>query len=310
MNIKFSIIIPIYNSEKYIEKCISSILKQTYKNFEILIINDQSNDSSLNKISSFNDERIKIINQLNSGVSAARNNGLKNAIGEYILFVDSDDYLTNDKLLEDVAKSNEYDLIKIGTYNEKDKHEQLNNHLNNFYERGIDYLNDELSKNKNHKWFLWQYVYKKELWNDITFPEGRIFEDLINLYKVILRANKIKIYKETSYFYSFNKLSETRKIKLSNCYDLIFALKSAINDIKNRNIDKKIKSKLLENITSDYTALFGAYRKLNKEDRKTIEKDIIDSSYILKYTKNNKLIKIFNKIFGTKLFLKLITIKG
>ena len=92
---KISVIVPVYNSEKYIEKCIESIINQTYRNIEIIFINDGSTDESLNIIHKYKklDNRIKVINQSNSGVSAARNKGIKNSIGDYITFVDSDDHI-------------------------------------------------------------------------------------------------------------------------------------------------------------------------------------------------------------------------
>ena len=90
---KITIIVPVYNCEKTIEKCIDSILKQTYKNFELIVINDGSVDKTLEILQRYNDSRIKIINQLNKGTGFARNIGLKNATGEYICFIDGDDYI-------------------------------------------------------------------------------------------------------------------------------------------------------------------------------------------------------------------------
>ena len=95
---KVSIIVPVYNTEKYIRKCIESILRQTYRKFELIIIDDGSTDSSLSIINEFLDERIKIISKKNEGVSATRNLGLDVASGEYILFIDSDDWIEQDML--------------------------------------------------------------------------------------------------------------------------------------------------------------------------------------------------------------------
>ena len=95
-----SVIIPIYNSEKYLSKCISSVLEQTYKDLELILVDDGSTDNSLNICNDFaeRDSRIVVVHQKNAGVSAARNNGLKNAKGDFITFVDSDDYVENDWL--------------------------------------------------------------------------------------------------------------------------------------------------------------------------------------------------------------------
>lgn len=108
-----SIIVPVYNGEKYIEKCINSILNQTYTNLELIIINDGSNDNTEKKIKSFNDQRINYFYIDNSGVSVARNFGIEQATGEYIAFVDSDDYLDLDmyKILVKISKDSSSDLV-------------------------------------------------------------------------------------------------------------------------------------------------------------------------------------------------------
>ena len=94
---KISVIIPVYNVEEYIEKCICSLIAQTIKEIEFLVINDGSTDNSINLIKSFQDSRIRIINQENLGLSEARNTGIKKARGRYVLFLDGDDYLIDDE---------------------------------------------------------------------------------------------------------------------------------------------------------------------------------------------------------------------
>ena len=100
MTHKISIIVPIYNTEKYLGNCLNSIINQTYKNLEIILINDGSTDNSLSICNNYKnkDNRIKIVNKTHTGVSDTRNIGIKNATGEYIGFVDSDDYIEQDLL--------------------------------------------------------------------------------------------------------------------------------------------------------------------------------------------------------------------
>lgn len=109
-NIDFSVIIPVFNSEKYLYECINSVQEQTHANFEIIIVNDGSTDSSLSiaKKMRKNDERIKIIDKTNSGVSSARNTGINFATGKYIIFIDSDDYLINNRSLEILKTTLDY----------------------------------------------------------------------------------------------------------------------------------------------------------------------------------------------------------
>ena len=100
---KVSIIIPVYNSSEYLKECINSVINQTYKNLEIIIVNDKSTDNSLSIINSFSDKRIKVINlKENSGVSVARNKGVEVSTGDYICFIDSDDYWYLDKIKKQV----------------------------------------------------------------------------------------------------------------------------------------------------------------------------------------------------------------
>ena len=114
-----SIIVPVYNSEKYIDKCLDSILNQTYKDLEIVLVNDGSNDQSLKILEKYalRDTRIKVVNQENKGVAAARNTGLDNATGEYILYVDSDDWIENNMVERMVELSANADIVFCGNDN-------------------------------------------------------------------------------------------------------------------------------------------------------------------------------------------------
>ena len=108
-----SIILPVYNGEQLIERCIESILKQTYKNFELIIVNDGSTDKTLEKIQKYKDERIRIINQSQQGTGQARNAGLKEVLGNYVCFIDSDDTVDENFL------KTMYELIKQNKKNNK-----------------------------------------------------------------------------------------------------------------------------------------------------------------------------------------------
>ena len=115
--VKISVVIPVYNTQNYLNECIDSVLNQSFKDFEIICINDGSTDNSLSILSDYevSDERIKVISQQNRGLGASRNEGLKLAQGEYVLFLDSDDYLTPDALekLYNQAYANDLDLILL-----------------------------------------------------------------------------------------------------------------------------------------------------------------------------------------------------
>ena len=121
MKRKYSIIVPVYNVEKYINECLSSLINQTYKNIEIVVINDGSSDNSLSLIEEYSriDDRIRVIDQKNMGLGYTRNVGIDNAVGDYILFVDSDDYIslnTCEEIEAVLSYNNEVDIIVLGSY--------------------------------------------------------------------------------------------------------------------------------------------------------------------------------------------------
>ena len=126
---KISVIIPVYGVEKYIRKCLESVINQTYKNLEIIIVNDETKDNSIKIVEEYiKDPRIRIINKKNEGVAQARNCGLKQATGEYISFIDSDDWLELDLYEKLISNLENEDILvfNYNMYNEKTKKTKKN----------------------------------------------------------------------------------------------------------------------------------------------------------------------------------------
>lgn len=205
---KISIIIPIYNTEKYIPKCLNSIINQTFKDIEIICINDGSDDNSLRLIKDFatKDGRIKIINQDNKGVSIARNKGIEHSSGTYLLFVDPDDWLDIDacqKIVNKIDITNS-DLIFFNHYVES-----------NFITRKINLFNSE----QHNNYFLtngpmWTCCYKKQYIqeNKILFPPGIcISEDQIFKTLALLHNPSIEILEDALYHYLFSRKNSATK---------------------------------------------------------------------------------------------------
>ncbi|MDK0919113.1 glycosyltransferase [Clostridium perfringens] len=218
-NIKYdlTIIIPVFNVENFIEECILSIINQNTKySYEIILINDGSTDGSrdiLDKYSKF--DNIKIINQINSGVSIARNKGIDKAKGRYIMFVDSDDKLTDNTieiLMNEAVKEN-YDIVE-GNYiyiNEDGSKETAANTW-----RNKSHIENNISKSDyilNCMGVPWGKVFKRELWDNVRFPNNMEFED--TLIKVIIyrRAKRYKYINSIIYKYRTNSNSLTATIK-------------------------------------------------------------------------------------------------
>ena len=189
---EISIIIPVYNADKYLKKCIQSMLNQSFKDIEIICINDGSTDNSLQILETFaqHDERLIILNQQNSGPAKARNNGLSHASGKYIMFCDSDDWYEADMCGKMYSKIQEkdYDLVMC----------DCNIHIDDTVERAknIDHIqyhylnlkgeitvNDEVKK--NIRCLLWNKIFKKDLIDkyNISFPDGYQNDDNAFIYQ-------------------------------------------------------------------------------------------------------------------------------
>ena len=235
-----SVIIPVYNVENYLERCINSILNQTYKQFEAIFINDGSTDNSLEILKKYQekDKRILIIDKVNAGTGAARNDGLDKAKGEYISFLDSDDWYEKNYLEElyknikeknsDISMCN----LKV-VYDNKEK-----NHDTNVY--SFDKINLEENPEKILGILgmpvLWNKLYKKELIvkNNIKFPRYSFSEDVEFLYKLFLQIKVVSKVEKNLYNYYQRSNSATKKIEIKT----IEQVKKVLINLENY-IDKK-----------------------------------------------------------------------
>lgn len=200
--IKISIIVPIYNVEKYLKRCIDSIINQSYTNIEIILVNDGSTDNSLNicQLYTQQDSRIIILNKENGGLSSARNMGLDYATGEYIMFVDSDDWIRKDAvelLLNDII--NTHATMAIGLSKKCSEYT---------YSPQIDQKSEIIDKNQaitrmlKGEWIsACAKLYHNSLFYDIRFPLGRTNEDYAILIYIFERVNYIVLNPNEIYFY-------------------------------------------------------------------------------------------------------------
>ena len=198
-----SVVVPVYNVEKYLERCIESIIKQTYQNLDIILVDDGSTDSS-GKICDFyatKDSRINVIHQMNGGLSDARNKGISVSRGELIAFIDSDDYVAIDYIeyLHELLVQYNAD-ISICAYKESNS---INYDFNEIKKNVIDVFNTEQAfKNycyqKGITQSAWGRLFKKSLFNNIFFPVGKLYEDEGFFYKIlsssrtVVKGNQIK----------------------------------------------------------------------------------------------------------------------
>ena len=297
---KYSIIIPVYNVEEYLNRCLKSILNQTYSNYEVIIVNDGSPDNSDNIIKSYEkeDKRFKGYKKVNGGLSDARNYGLKYATGDYLIFIDADDYIENNYLekVNDVLERNkDIDVLKfkIKLVDEGENLIRMENGLN---KEGVTSF-EELVKLE----FLepaWSYVYKLSFWkeNNFTYLKGMIHEDFGLTPEILMKANKI--YYLNYYLYNYVQrngsiMSSNNKEKIhKKAYDMLYQYDRLIKI--NYNKDTKVYKSFLAN------ALISKTNTLDKEEQKKYKEElrkrkVIDN--LIDDTLKRKIKKIIYKIF-------------
>ena len=190
-----SIIIPVYQVEKYLDKCIASVVGQTYQNLQIILIDDGSTDRSPAICDGWKerDPRITVIHQPNGGLSRARNAGLKLATGEFIGFVDSDDWLELNAVecFINIAHGTDADIVACRFFQEfKDKTEDPGGEESEFIAEGGEILKSMVIDHKLTE-DVWNKFYKSNLFEEIRFPDRRIFEDKATTYKILQKAGKL-----------------------------------------------------------------------------------------------------------------------
>lgn len=220
-----SIIVPVYNVEKYLKRCLNSIEQQTYNDWECIIVNDGSTDLSGEICREYanRDKRFRLINQENKGLSGARNKGLEVAKGEYLCFVDSDDWIEKDyiMLLLNKMSADEYDMVICGYY------------IVDKQRKNIELISDEKTSFKSNEFiheiasgriqcFAWNKMYKKSLFDEIKYKMGVYYEDIRimgDLLSSIKNVGVVNIPLYNYYMRSDSIIHKKTKKKELDCFD-------------------------------------------------------------------------------------------
>lgn len=203
-----SIIIPVYKVEKYLNRCIKSVVEQTYENLEIILVDDGSPDKCPQICDDWtkNDRRVKVIHKKNGGLSDARNSGLKVAKGVYICFVDSDDYVSEKfvETLYNLIRNNHTEISAISFQEvfstKREVVDTVEDKNSEVVFENEDALR-QLFSNDTFANYAWNKMYKRHLFDDVQFPIGRKMEDLGTTYKLLLKAKRIAYSAQILYFY-------------------------------------------------------------------------------------------------------------
>lgn len=306
---KYSFVIPVYQTCDYLSKCIDSLLSQTYKDFEIVLIDDGSTDGSSDICDTYSkqDSRIKVFHKDNEGQGIARNLGVSYTQGEYIIFVDSDDWWDDVNALSYINElSKDCDVISFGLKEVGNVEEKLSvfEKLQHEYNSGKDFIMDILTHNPSFPWYPVLYAFKKKIWvdNHIEYPPKTYFEDTATVYKIFLFSGKVSVIPK--YFYCYRQLrntSTTKNVSLRLLTNHIDVCNSCINYINNFNeIDSVLKERLLNNFGCGYVDVMNFLSLLSKNDYQIMKKKMKENIYITKYIKygKQKYMASFVKIFG------------
>lgn len=205
-----SVIIPVYNVEKYLSCCIDSVINQTYANIEIILVNDGSTDGSgqICEVYAQKDSRIKVFHKKNGGLSDARNYGMKQATGEYFTFVDSDDKIAQNGIEILVKTLNKYHVkLVMATFSYLDNNQLIKSNSANFFEEilsvadYLDYLYTHKTVDVATYITAWGKLYHRDLFADILFPVSKLHEDEFTTYKLAIKSEKIAYVNEFIYHY-------------------------------------------------------------------------------------------------------------
>lgn len=254
MSEKISVIVPVFQVKDYLEGCIISILKQTYKNIELILVDDGSTDGSGLICDQFahKDERILVLHKENGGLSSARNAGLDHANGDYIAFVDSDDWVDLDYIrkMYEVCRLHDCDVCQCGIYDAINDDMEIRDSggVPSIY-TPLEFAYAEMSLLSWDCVVCWNKLYKSELFKGIRFPEGKIHEDEYTTYKVLNRANRIALLPTRLYYYRRRPesiVSKKYSYKRLDARDAYIEREDFYHDLGEARLEASVKARHLQ----------------------------------------------------------------
>ena len=308
---KLSIIVPVYGVEKYIDKCLNSLVKQSLKEIEVIVVNDGTKDNSQKIVDKYvkkYPDKIKSYIKENGGQGSARNYGLKKASGEYIGYVDSDDFVEKDmyKKLYNKAKENNYDIVVCGNYNVSEDYQNKN------IDAFINNYNTDLENIFFGKMAVWNKIYKRDILikNKLEFKEKVWYEDLAFTLKAIMNSNTFAFIDEPLYDYLIREGSTMNNSNVQRNLEILDAFNDILSYIQHNKKEEYFSK--IEFLAIDHIYISAIVRVLKAEaddkvKRETINKLIDYMNKKFPNYKNNKYIKTLSK--NRKIIYKLINIK-
>lgn len=317
-----SIIIPVYNVGEYIKECLDSILVQTYKDLQVLIVDDGSTDNTMNVVKEYEDKfkDLTILYQKNQGVSVARNTAFSHIKGEYTIYIDPDDFLEID-MLENMHKRAEQDKVDIVIsqyyvyYKKNDKRNYTEKYNVNFEKIYSNYEVMDLMLNYELQGQLWNKLFKTKLLKEIEFKfePNRYIQDAFPVFRAIYKSKGISFIEKPLYYYRQRETSTVHKKNAKLAEDYFHAMTTIINYIKDKNI--KVNNKSLNifkiNVLSHFIAHYTNADKENNlksfKESKYNELSVRNKDFIfLNEISKNEKIKLLSWNLGLYPILKKI----
>lgn len=312
----FSVIVPVYNVEKYLRECVDSVLSQTFEDFELILVDDGSKDSSSEICDGYaeKDGRVKVIHKENGGQSTARNMGVKAACGEYAVFIDSDDMFCDTHFLEDVKNrlSTDGDIVvfRYCKYYDDSRTDDCGINLGGLDGKNRAELLYELVKRDAFFCSCWSKCTRMSILKDngIEFDTSLSCEDMDWYYNVVSKARTFEVIDKPYVYYRQRENSVTSSFKKKSITDYIYTIDKWSREFKNIENEKE-REVMLSSLAKLYCNLLISYSRHTKE-LKDCKKDIFAFKWLLSYDLNprTKIIGKFAKIFGIGMTCTLLKI--
>lgn len=324
-----SIIIPVYNIEDYIEDCLKSVLKQDLANIEIILVNDGSSDGSQEICEAYSRKysHIQLINQQNGGLSDARNKGIEQAAGEYILFVDGDDLIaentlgglaqyTLDQDRPDVVL---FDYVKY--YQSQQRLEAVKRNVQPVVlrrQKGASILRFLLEKDRNFQWMVCQALYKRDLLleHELFFQKGRLYEDALWTPETLMKAQSIDYFQQYIYVYRLEREGQiTSSVHEKSLKDNIYIPVYWAEKLQEEEVEGRVKKLLMSNLITRYCYAVWFLRFISPDGRPEVIELLETHSSLLTYSSGSLqqttrlLVKTIGVTAASSLFKTAISLK-
>ena len=290
----FSVVLPVYNVEKYLEECVESILAQDFKDYEVILVDDGSKDSSGSICDRYSEqyEFVKTIHKANGGQAEARNVGASAALGEYIIYIDSDDYIISETFFSDIHEeilksSSEIVMYKFSKFFDDSKIlEKCSFSFPDVNEFKGDALLKEMVKKDAYYGMAWTKAFKRS--KMVEFDKNLVCEDMDWFFNLLLNTNSFSVIDKEYIAYRQRSNSVTSTLKMKNLTDFIYTLEKWSKIVSESNFTETKKAAINGALAKYYSNMLIVYARLGDKAKREQIRRIKSLSFLLDYSINNR----------------------